>query len=208
MKELLDRILDLPQQQKIAILAGLIVALLLLDYFLLYSPRSDEISKLTQEIENNRSERDRKKKEVANIPKLKEQMRQLDGMLKEAVAQLPDRKEIPDLLSSISTKVKEAGLDILIFRPRAENLQEFYAEIPVDIVVRGGFHNVVGFFDEVGRLNRLVNIGNIEIKNTKASDDQVIMDVSTVATTFRFLDEVERAKKAAEKAAKEKAAKK
>jgi len=208
LKELLDRILDLPRQQKIGILAGLIVAILLLDYFLFYSPRSDEISKLTQEVENQRNERDKKKKEAANIPKLKEQMAQLDGRLKEAVAQLPDRKEIPDLLSSISNKVKESGLDILIFRPRAENIQEFYAEIPVDIVVRGGFHNVATFFDEVGRLNRLVNIANIELRNPKASGDQVIMEVSTIATTFRFLDEAERAKIAAERAAKEKAAKK
>ena len=208
MKELLDRILDLPRQQKIGVLAGLIVAILLLDYFLFYSPRSDEISKLTQEVESQRNERDKKKKEAANIPKLKEQMARLDGRLKEAVAQLPDRKEIPDLLSSISNKVKESGLDILIFRPRAENIQEFYAEIPVDIVVRGGFHNVAAFFDEVGRFNRLVNIANIELRNPKASGDQVIMDVSTVATTFRFLDEAERAKIAAERAAKEKAAKK
>ena len=208
MKELLDRILDLPRQQKIGVLAGLVVAILLLDYFLFYSPRSDEISKLTQEVENQRNERDKKKKEAANIPKLKEQMAQLDGRLKEAVAQLPDRKEIPDLLSSISNKVKESGLDILIFRPRAENIQEFYAEIPVDIVVRGGFHNVATFFDEVGRLNRLVNIANIELRNPKAKEDQVIMDVSTVATTFRFLDEAERGKIAAERAAKEKAAKK
>ena len=208
MKELLDRILDLPRQQKIGVLAGLVVAILLLDYFLFYSPRSDEISKLTQEVESQRNERDKKKKEAANIPKLKEQMARLDGRLKEAVAQLPDRKEIPDLLSSISNKVKESGLDILIFRPRAENIQEFYAEIPVDIVVRGGFHNVATFFDEVGRLNRLVNIANIELRNPKANEDQVIMDVSTVATTFRFLDEAERAKIAAERAAKEKAAKK
>lgn len=208
MKELLNRILDLPLQQKIGVLAGLIVAILLLDYFLFYSPRSDEISKLTQEVENQRNERDKKKKEAANIPKLKEQMAQLNGMLKEAVAQLPDRKEIPDLLSSISNKVKESGLDILIFRPRAENIQEFYAEIPVDIVVRGGFHNVATFFDEVGRFNRLVNIANIELRNPKASGDQVIMEVSTVATTFRFLDEAERGKIAAERAAKEKAAKK
>ena len=208
MKELLDRILDLPRQQKIGILAGLIVAILLLDYFLFYSPRSDEISKLTQEVESQRNERDKKKKEAANIPKLKEQMARLDGRLKEAVAQLPDRKEIPDLLSSISNKVKESGLDILIFRPRAENIQEFYAEIPVDIVVRGGFHNVATFFDEVGRFNRLVNIANIELRNPKAKEDQVIMDVSTVATTFRFLDEAERGKIAAERAAKEKAAKK
>ena len=208
MKELLDRILDLPRQQKIGVLAGLIVAILLLDYFLFYSPRSDEISKLTQEVENQRNERDKKKKEAANIPKLKEQMAQLNGMLKEAVAQLPDRKEIPDLLTSISNKVRESGLDILIFRPRAENIQEFYAEIPVDIVVRGGFHNVATFFDEVGRLNRLVNIANIELRNPKANEDQVIMEVSTIATTFRFLDDAERGKIAAERAAKEKAAKK
>ena len=200
MKELLDRILDLPQQQKIGVLAGLILAFLLLDYFLFYSPRSDEIFRLTQEIDKARNERDKKKKEVANVPKLKEQMRQLDGMLKEAVAQLPDRKEIPDLLSSISNKVKESGLEILIFRPRAENPQDFYAEIPVDIVVRGGFHNVVTFFDEVGRLNRLVNISNIELKNPKVNDDQVIMEAATVATTFRFLDDAERARIAAEKA--------
>ncbi|MEK6600378.1 MAG: type 4a pilus biogenesis protein PilO, partial [Candidatus Binatota bacterium] len=68
--------------------------------------------------------------------------------------------------------------------------------------------NMVTFFDEVGRLNRLVNISNIEFRNPKASDDQVIMEASTLATTFRFLDEAERARKAAERAAREKAAKK
>lgn len=208
MKELLDRILDFPPLQKIGILAGLILILLVADYFFVYSPRSDEISKLSQEIEKNQNERDEKKRKVANIPKLKEQMRQLDGMLKEAVAQLPDKKEIPDLLSSISTKVREAGLEILIFRPRAENILEFYAEIPVDIVVRGGFHNVVAFFDEVGRLSRLVNINNIELRNPKVGQDQVVMEASTLATTFRFLDDAERAKIAAAKAAQEKAAKK
>ena len=201
MQELLDRILGLPQQQKLAALGVLILLILGLDYFFLYSPRSDEISKLTQEIETGRVERDKKKKEVANIPKLKQQMVQLDGRLKEAVAQLPDRKEIPDLLSTISSKVKEAGLEILVFRPRGENLQEFYAEIPVDIVVRGGFHNVVTFFDEVGRMSRLVNISNIELKNPKASGDLMVMEGSSLATTFRFLDEAERARMAAQKVA-------
>ena len=201
MQELLDRILGLPQQQKLAALGVLILLVLGLDYFFLYAPRSDEISKLAQEIENGRVERDKKKKEVANIPKLKQQMVQLDGRLKEAVAQLPDRKEIPDLLSTISSKVKEAGLEILVFRPRGENLQEFYAEIPVDIVVRGGFHNVVTFFDEVGRMSRLVNISNIELRNPKASGDLMVMEGSSLATTFRFLDEAERARMAAQKAA-------
>jgi type IV pilus assembly protein PilO len=103
-------------------------------------------------------------------------------------------------LSSLSTKAREAGLEILLFRPRAENFQEFYAEIPVDIVVRGGFFNAVTFFDEVGKLNRLVNIDNIDLKNPKVGGDQVALEISTLATTYRFLDEAERKKVAEEKA--------
>ena len=182
------------------ILAGLIIALLALDYFLLYSPRSDQISRLVEDFESARIARDKAKKLVADKPRLLKELQKSDGMLKEAVAQLPDRKEIPDLLSTISDKVREAGLEILIFRPKAEILQDFYAEIPVDIVVRGGFHNVVTFFDEVGRLDRLVNIQNIEIKIPQTKDDLSSVETSALAITFRFLDEAEREKAAEEKA--------
>jgi len=204
MKEFIDRIIGLPTPQKIGVLAGLIAALLALDYTFLYSGQSLQVSAVSDEVNNLRSEREKKKVLLADPKKLQAERQELEAMLKEALAQLPERKEIPDLLSNISTKAREAGLEILLFRPRAENLQEFYADVPVDVVVRGGFHNVVTFFDEVGRLTRLVNINNIELKNLKVKDDQILMDASSLATTFRFLDEAERAKIAAEKAAKAK----
>lgn len=200
MNDLLDRILGLPRQQKIGVLAGLIIALLALDYFFLYAPQSLKSAQLAQNIENGQQERDKKRKLTANLPKLELQLKELDGMLKLAVAQLPERKEIPDLLSSVSSKAREARLEILIFRPRGENLQEFYAEIPVDIVVRGGFHELVTFFDEVGRLNRLVNMQNIEMRNPKVQGERVSLDASTMATTYRFLDEEERKRAAADRA--------
>jgi type IV pilus assembly protein PilO len=201
--DFLDRFFALPRQQRIAVLAGLFLAVLALGYYFLVSPRSKQISDLADQIQNIRAERDKKKALAANLPKLTEQLRQLDGMLKGAVAQLPDSREIPDLLSTISSKAREAGLDILVFRPRAETPKEFYAEIPVDILVQGGFHNVAVFFDEVGRLARLVNINNIELRNPRVSGDQVTMEASALAITFRFLDEAERAKLAAQaKAAK------
>ena len=201
MKELLDRILALPRQQRIGILAGLIIGLLALDYFFLYSPQSLTISQLTENIGKMQQERDKKKQLVANLPRLEQQLKELDGRLRQAVAQLPDQKEIPDLLSNISSKATESGLEILMFRPRAENPQDFYSEIPVDVVVRGGFHQLVAFFDEVGKLNRLVNIRNIEIRNPKVQGERVSLDATTLATTFRFLDETER-KKIAERKAK------
>lgn len=200
MNQLLTQILRLPRQQKVGILAGLILFLLILGYFYVYLPGDDKLAKLAEEVGSVRADRDKKRALSANLPKLQKELQEWDLKLKAAVAQLPDRKEIPDLLSSLSTKARESGLEILLFRPRAENFQEFYAEIPVDIVVRGGFFNAVTFFDEVGKLNRLVNIDNIDLKNPKVGSEPVVLDISTLATTYRFLDDAERKKVAEEKA--------
>ena len=200
MNDYLEQILNRPRSQKIGILAGAMVLLVAVGFFYVYQPTSDQIVRLTEEISKVREERDKKKQIAANMAQLQRDLREWDGKLKTVVAQLPDSREIPELLSNISTKAREAGLEIILFRPRSENFKEFYAEIPVDIVVRGGFYSAVAFFDEVGKYHRLVNIDNIDLKNPKVSGDQVVLEISTLATTYRFLDEAERKKVAAEKA--------
>ena len=200
MNALLNSILERSSGQKIAILVILIILLSALYFSFLYEPRSDAIARLVDSVEIARNEKAVKQQKASNLPKVQRDLELWSARLKEAVAQLPDSKEIPELLTNISTKAREAGLEILLFRPRAENFRDFYAEIPVDIVVRGGFYSAVTFFDEVGKLNRLVNIDNIDFKNPKVAGDQVSLDISTLATTYRFLDEAERKKLAEQKA--------
>jgi len=197
---LLNPILERPVGQKIAILSTVVILLAALYFSFLFQPRWDAIAKLEDGVEIARNEKAIKQKKASNLPKLQRDVQEWSSKLKEAVAQLPDSKEIPELLSNVSSKARESGLEILLFRPRPEIFRDFYAEIPVDIVVRGGFHNAVTFFDQVGKLNRLVNIDNIDFKNPKISGDQVSLDISTLATTYRFLDEGERKKIADEKA--------
>ena len=187
------------------ILAVLIILLAAGYYSVWYGPRSEEITRLSEDVNAARNEKTIKQKRIAILPKLQKELHQLDIRLKEAVAQLPDKKEIADLLSGISAKAQTSGLEILLFRPRAENFKDFYAEIPVDINVKGNFYNVVTFFDEVGQLSRLVNINNITFRNPKVTGNQVVLEGSSLATTYRFLDETERKKIAEQKA---KAAKK
>lgn len=204
MNELLDNILERPAAQKVGILAVTVILAAALFYSFLYSPRADELAKLSDSVEIARNEKMVKTQKAANSARLRKDLQQLDAALKLAVAQLPDKKEIAELLSGISAKAQEAGLDVLLFRPRAEAFQEFYAEVPVDITVKGSFHNTVSFFEEVGRLNRLINIDNIGFKGPTTANDNVLLETTSVATAFRFLDEAERKKVAAER---EKAAK-
>jgi type IV pilus assembly protein PilO len=202
MNQFLAELMNRPRQQKIAILVGAVLFLFMLGYFYVYLPGDDRLNKLDDEIAGVRRDHQQKKIIANSLPRVQHVLQELDAKLKAAADQLPNSKEIPELLSNLSAKAREAGLEIILFRPRAENYQDFYAEIPVDIVVRGGFYSAAQFFDQVGKLNRPVNIDNIDLKNPKISGDRVELEISSLATTYRFLDEAERKKVAEEKKAK------
>jgi type IV pilus assembly protein PilO len=196
----LEKILDRPKGQKLGILVGLIILLSAAFYSFVYTPQADEVAKLNESIEAARNEKSIKQKRAANLPKLQQELGELDLRLKEAIAQLPSKKEIADLLSSVAAKAQESGLDINLFRPKPESYKDFYAEIPVDINIKGTFHNVIMFFDAIGRLTRLINIDNVGFKNPKVTGEQMVLEFTTTATTYRFLEEAERKKIAEEKA--------
>jgi len=200
MNDLLERILDLPPRQRVFLLVGGVALLFFAYAYFLYWPRSALIDDKEQRKLDLTLDRDRKKALVANLERTRKEVAQLDGDLRKAVAQLPDTKEIPDLLSSVSSLGRESGLEILQFRQRPEKFEEFYAEVPVDILVRGTYHQVAAFFDKVGRMARIVNVTNVNTKSpAKIEGDALELDTACVAVTFRFLDEAERERIAKQK---------
>jgi type IV pilus assembly protein PilO len=200
MNDLLERILELPPRQRVLLLVGGVALLFFTYAYFLYWPRSAQIDDKEQRKTDLTLDRDRKKTLVANLERTRKEVAQLDGDLRKAVAQLPDTKEIPDLLSSISSLGRESGLEILQFRQRPEKFEEFYAEVPVDILVRGTYHQVAAFFDKVGHMARIVNVTNVNTKSpAKIEGEALELDTACVAVTFRFLDEAERERIAKQK---------
>lgn len=204
MNDLLERFFELsPRQRMVAIVAAVVVVLGAYVY-LSYWPRSEQIRKKEGELVSLKDERDKKAKLAANLNDARVQVAALEAELREAEAKLPKDKEIPDLLSQIAAAGAEAGLEIPQFRQKPQEFREFYAEVPVDMVVRGGFFEVENFFDRVGKLTRIVNMNAISMKSpAQVKGDPLRIDVACRATTFRFLDEAERQKIAEQKKAKE-----
>jgi len=200
MNNLLDRLFELDGKQR-AIICATVVALVFGGYWsFVYSGRRAEMTATLAKIENLRGQRDDKKKLIANLDAQREAVHDLTLKLRLAEAQLPDRKEIPDLLSSVSSAGRQSGLEILLFRQKDERYQDFYAEVPVEVLVRGNYHQVATFLDRVGQLDRIVNVSDISMKAPRQADDSMIVETSCSAVTFRFLDEAERARVAKEKA--------
>jgi type IV pilus assembly protein PilO len=120
------------------------------------------------------------------------QLKYYQGKLKDAemefkivTKKLPEKQEIPALLSSISQSGRDAGLEFLLFQPEPEQIKDFYAEIPVSIRVTGSYNNVALFFDKVARLSRIVNIDDIKMASIQGNTDLI---TSCKAITYRFVE--------------------
>jgi type IV pilus assembly protein PilO len=203
MNELFERLFELDTPRRMAVYAGVVAVVLGLYWYFFFAPGQALIAEKTRLVEDKEAEKTTKTRMIARLPSIQKEVKDLEAQLRAALSQLPDQKEIPELLSTVSTVGREAGLEILVFRQRPENLKDFYAEVPVEMVMRGNYRQVTSFLDAVGRLNRIVNVTNISLRSPQVRPDGVIIDTSCTAVTFRFLTEQERARIAAQKKAEE-----
>jgi type IV pilus assembly protein PilO len=194
MNAALEYFQNLEPSRKLAVAIGVPLVLLFAYYAFLLGPRMSRTKALEARITEMIEERDRKTAETAQMEDREQEVADLDRQLKLAITRLPDAKEIPDLLSSVSNLGRDSGLDILIFRQKDEGYQEFYAEVPVEMQVRGTFHQVATFFDRVGKLDRIVNVSNIVLRDPKIVDEDLLLEANSKVTTFRFLSDAERAR--------------
>jgi type IV pilus assembly protein PilO len=202
MKDLLERFFGLTSQMRLVSYVGLALVLSLFYWNFSYSPNSTVLNERTSRLQELENQQATKTRQIAQLEALRQQVKMLDGKLREALAQLPDQKEIPDLLSTVSSLGRESGLEILLFRQRPEVLQDFYAEVPVEMSMKGTYAQLTEFFDKVGGLNRIVNVKDITMRSPIVTEGRVLLSTNCSAVTFRFLSEEERAKIAAERAKK------
>ncbi|EFK05975.1 pilus assembly protein, PilO [delta proteobacterium NaphS2] len=156
-------------------------------YALDYAPKSEEITMAEENVERLAQQLKTTKIRAKSIEKIRARHAEVRKQFHEALKLLPDKREIPDLLKSISQQGLDAKLEFRLFSPQPEKSRAFYMEIPVSIEVRGEYRNVVDFFDRVGRMDRIVNILNISMKPDKPLSTQLL--TRCMAITYRFKSE-------------------
>jgi type IV pilus assembly protein PilO len=182
-----EQLKPLPFWQRWALTVIPIVFIALLFYFLIYNGKGQQIAALQQEVNSIETILIQAKGKAAALPELKNRHEELEIVLSRLVAQLPETKEIPKLLIEISGLGRKSGLEFILFKPQPEQTKEFYTEIPVDMEIQGRFHDLARFFDQIGKLSRIVNIRNIKISEPKMEGESVKVKANCLALTFRSL---------------------
>lgn len=181
-----QKYLPLQRKHKIAGAAALLILPLVLFFFLFYQPKSNEIAMLTQQKNTAMQELQKAKDTAATLNKHRAEMASVEEQFKETSVLFPKEKEIPRLLTDISAEGQSADLEFLTFKPMAAIPKDFYSEIPIDIQVRGPYHNVGSFLDHVSKLNRIVSVSNIKISAPTKSEGEILLNSTCRLVTYQF----------------------
>jgi type IV pilus assembly protein PilO len=100
---------------------------------------------------------------------------------------LPADSEAAAFLSSIQQVSNVSGIDLKGWKPEEEKAQAFFAKVPMRLELVGRFHQVAKFMYEIGRLDRIINVENIELADPVVQGDDVVLKVRCLATTFHSL---------------------
>lgn len=128
-----------------------------------------------------------KKRQAVNLPEYRRQLSEIDRQFGALLKQLPNRSEMESLLADINQAGLGRGLQFELFKPGADVVKEFYAEMPIDVKVSGVYHDLGEFVADVARMPRIVTLNNVGVEADK--DGRLKLD--TKATTYRYLDEEE-----------------
>jgi type IV pilus assembly protein PilO len=198
-----DSILKLPKSRKILIWIGMIGAVSALYFHSFYAPRHEELTVLKDDLNRQVKELDQSKAITKDHQRFKDQVSKLNEELKNALTQLPNEREIPEILKNITSLGKESNLEFTLFRPKGEEPQQFYAKVPIELTVLGSYHHTGSFFDKVSKLPRIINVVDFNMTRAKEikgkGENEILVRTSCLVNTYRFMEKKGEEKKSEKK---------
>jgi type IV pilus assembly protein PilO len=179
-----DNIGSWPLLVKILVWVVIFVAVLTLGYVYDISEKQEQLAKEQKKELTLKQEFERKAFQAANLDAYRKQMREMEESFGALISQLPSDTEVPGLLEDITNKGLESGLDIAKIALGSERSEEFYIELPIEIEVQGGYHDLASFVSGIAGLPRIVTLHDFKIDQQESAD----LKMKITAKTYRYKD--------------------
>ena len=183
---LFQKIGQLSRLQRILIAVGTGIVIVGIFIYFFCMPQFKEIERLRQEISSSKKELKEIKQKAAQLDHYREKMEAARAKFTIVSRALPLKNEVPSLLTSVSQAGKDSGLSFLLFEPRSEKKQDFYAELPLNMKLSGSYHDLGEFFDKLAHMPRIVNVKHFKLSSGKKSAAE--LDIECTAETYKFVE--------------------
>lgn len=159
------------------------VLILVVGYMLLLKDKQETLTQKQNQEQQLRQEYKSKVFKVANIEQYRRQMDEVQKNLYKLLEQLPLAKEIPGLIDDISRSAFEGGLELKSIDPKTNIARSYYLELPINIRVSGGYHELATFVSNVSALPRIVTLHDFNI--TRAANSN-LLNMQVTAKTYQY----------------------
>ncbi|MEZ5653417.1 MAG: type 4a pilus biogenesis protein PilO [Burkholderiaceae bacterium] len=174
-----------PPIPRALLMLGALLGICLLAYMFYWRGLQEEHETARARENALRAEFQDKMAQAVNLSVLRQQKNQVAQYVSILEKQLPSKAEMDALLSDINQAGVGRGLEFELFKPSQVIVRDYYAELPINIRLVGGYHELGHFTSDVANLARIVTLNDIALTlNDKTG--QIAMEA--VANTYRYLD--------------------
>ncbi len=174
----------LPLPAKIGVGAALSAVVMFAYWFIFYSDVASKIVGAEQQKKTLHDQLGQQQQAQATYFADRGELALREQRARELNKVLPPDAEEDAFLSSVQQASNVAGIDLKGYAPVAEVPLAFYAKIPMKIDLTGKFHQIAKFAYELGKVDRVINVENIELSEPTVVGDEVVMKGKCLATAF------------------------
>lgn len=186
-EEQLDQIAKVPKPVRLAVAVALLASVAAGYWFVSYQPKGEKVDLLQGKIQKLERQLSNIRAVASNLEAFEQEVAFLEARFKRARRRLPEGKQFEDLLSDITTAGKKVGVRIKSIERQPEVPHDFYAEVPFRVELDGSYHDLARFFEQIGSLPRIVNVGDLDVRVDQEYREATNLRIQGTATTFRFL---------------------
>jgi type IV pilus assembly protein PilO len=181
----IDNIGSWPMAIKVIAWVSVFFIVLAGGYFYDVSELREDLAKIQMQEQDLKAKFERKAFQASNLQSYRKQMVEMKASFGALVSQLPSDTEVPGLLEDITNKGLASGLEINSITLGEERQEEFYIELPIEIEVKGNYHDLGTFVSGIAGLPRIVTLHDFNISQSDSS--ALIMKIT--AKTYRYKDQ-------------------
>lgn len=174
--------------QKLFIVIGLNIIIFVFLFFFLINPLLETKKKLTNDYQLVKKNLDKMVDIRNNMEKYRKEYAQVQEVLGDILRQLPETKDIPNLLRNVSTIGSETRVKVTYFEPGTVQNKDFYGEFPFKFKFVGPFHNIGYFFDGIRRMERVIDVTDFTLV-AKGNPPRIVLEGDGSAKSYVYLKE-------------------
>ena len=187
-----DDFVKLPWIGQLAVFVVVALAIIAVGYYFFITKIEVKIAQNKQELSSLQIEIQKGRESKARTEQFKQELNRIEIQLEFLKKILPEKEELSDLYTKIQERASHFGLQVVAFKPGNSAEKEFYTEWPIDVSLNSEYHSLAKFFEEIGHLQRIVNITMISLRGKQMKEKpEFTLEAKIIASTYTYKESKE-----------------